>query len=65
MALEDSDFEDKANSPRKVTTDEGTVEERTVEELIKAERHTANRSSSQQVVPFGMSIARTKPGGTV
>lgn len=65
MSYEDQEFKDKAESPKKVRTEEGTVEERSIDELIKSERHTDNRSSAQRQVPFGMSIARTKPGGTV
>lgn len=64
MTIEDSDFEEKADSPRRVTTDEGTVEERSVDELIKADRYNKARRSSTQGPPHGITISRFKPGGS-
>ena len=63
MTINDSDFEEKADSPRRVTTDEGTVEERSIDELIKADKHTQSRAAGDNGPPHGLRISRFKPGG--
>jgi len=63
MTIEDQDFEDNAKSPKQVRTDEGQVLEKSVNELIDADRYTAAKNAT--AVPWGLKIARTKPGGTV
>ena len=63
MTITDGDMEDKAKSPKQVRTDEGQVLERSVDELIKADQYTRGKNAS--AVPWGMKMARTKPGGTV
>lgn len=52
-----------ANTPKRVRTEEGTVEERAVEELIEADRYT--KAGDADKPPWGMKVARSKPGGTV
>ena len=64
MTIEDSDIEDAGKAPRRVRTDEGTVEEKSVQELIDADRYGQDRKASAKV-PWGMRVARTRPGGTV
>ena len=62
MTISESDLENKAKEPKKVRTDEGFIEERSVDELIKADRYKAAQGVLR--VPFGMTIARTKPNST-
>lgn len=56
------DFAGLANAPKRTRTEEGTVEERTIDELIKADQYL-----KQQVAdgaPWGIRVARAKPGST-
>ena len=52
------------NTPLKVVGDEGSVEERKVSELIALDRHIANKQAAGRP-PFGMTISRVAPRGTV
>lgn len=61
MAIEASDIETQAEAPAKVTTDEGTVEERSIGELIKADRY--NRTAAISAAPFGLKCARIQYPG--
>lgn len=63
MSISDDELEDQAATPKQVRTDEGQVLERSVNELIDADRYVGARNAT--AVPWGMKIARTKPGGTV
>jgi len=63
MAITTTEVEDLGKTPKRVRTDEGTVEERSVEDLVKADQFAAVKGAS--AVPWGMRVARTKPGGTV
>jgi len=60
MAIEDSDIEALGQTPKRVRTEEGTVEERSVQELIDADRY-AKTKTAVDAVPWGMRIARSKP----
>lgn len=51
-----------AANPKRVRTEEGTVEERSIGELIEADRYG---KSNPDRVPWGMRIAINKPKGTV
>lgn len=62
MAITQTEIEDKAKEPKKVRTDEGFVEERSVDELIKADKY--KNAQAVMRVPWGLSIARTKPNST-
>lgn len=64
MAVDPEKIEELALAPKRVRTDEGSLEERSVDELIKADRYNQT-ASAQTAVPYGMRIARTKPPGTV
>lgn len=55
------DVVDHVNNPKRVRTEEGSVQERSVDELIKADRYDNAKKASS--VPWGMRIARTQPGG--
>lgn len=63
MAIEETNIEEQALAPKRVRTDEGTVEERPISELIEADRY--NKAAAATAVPWGLKIARVKPGGTV
>lgn len=50
-------------SPKRMRTDEGTVEERTIHELVTGDRYIAAKAATR--APWGMRIARARPMGTV
>jgi hypothetical protein len=54
---------DLATSPRRTTTDEGTVEERPAEDLIAMDRYLTQKDVTAP--PYGMRVARTIPKGPV
>jgi hypothetical protein len=62
MALTDSDFEERAEAPRKVTTVEGTVTERPISDMIKADQHIAARNTPDTPL-HGLRVTRFKPSG--
>ena len=64
MAIDESTIEELASAPKRTTTEEGTVEERPIEETIKGDQYSAAKSAAN-VVPWGIRVARIKPGGTV
>jgi hypothetical protein len=64
MTISQSDIEDAGKAPKRVTTDEGTVEERSVSELIKADQYAkANQAGDNPL--HGLRVSRFKPGGAV
>ncbi len=56
-----ADITNLAKTPRRVSNDEGTVEERAVAELIEADRYEASKQIGTRP-PFGMTVARIRPG---
>jgi len=62
MTISSTDIETQAKAPEKTATDEGTVVERPIDELIQADRY--NKAASVEAVPFGMRVARCKFPGT-
>lgn len=62
--MPDIDVDGAAARPKQVSNDEGAVTERTIPELTEADRYEKARSAGTKV-PFGMTIGRVKPGGTV
>lgn len=54
---------DAAKTPKRVTGDEGTVEERSVQELIDADRFACAKEAAT-AVPYGLRIARIRFPGT-
>lgn len=64
MTISQTDIEDAGKDPKRVRTEEGTVEERSVQELIDADRYGQTKAAAD-AVPWGLRIARVKPGGTV
>ena len=57
------DFTAAALSPKRTRTDEGTVEERSISELIAAQEYI-DKQNAPTAVPWGMKLARVKPGST-
>lgn len=63
MAIDESTIEDAAQDPLRVRNDEGMVEERPIDDLIKADRYSAAKQATARV-PWGLRMARTQPAGT-
>lgn len=64
MAISSDDIEDAGKAPQRVTTDEGTVEEKSVDQLIKADKYS--KASQIPDNPLhGMRVSRCKPAGPV
>lgn len=62
--IDSNDIANLAKAPEQVSTDEGMVRERRVDELIKADQHLANRSVTDLPL-HGFRISRARPGGAV
>ena len=58
-----TDIVSASQNPKRVRTDEGSVEERSIKEMIDADRYDA--ASSVTGVPWGLKMARVKPGGSI
>lgn len=63
--IDDDTISDLATSPQRTRTDEGTVEERPIKEVIEADRYLLTKEAQSGGPPYGMRVARTKPPGTV
>ena len=63
MTISSDDIEEQAQNPKQIQGDEGMVTERSVDELIKADRYSKHSSASSP--PFGLRIGKAKPFGTV
>jgi hypothetical protein len=61
MALTQEELDELARSPKRTTTDEGTVEERDMKDVLDAQA----RIQAPDRPLWGLRIARTKPRGTV
>lgn len=64
MPLDSDQIDNMASAPKRTRTDEGTVEERSADDLIKLDQYSQAKANGNKV-PWGMTVARTKPGGTV
>tara|TARA_Y100000310_G_scaffold278675_1_gene297257 strand:- start:438 stop:632 length:195 start_codon:yes stop_codon:yes gene_type:complete len=62
MAISNDDIEDAGKGPKEVQTDEGTVKERPIDDLIKADQHSQNKQATSQPL-HGLKVSRFKPGG--
>lgn len=60
--MEPKEIEELATAPRKTAGDEGTVEERSVSELIEADRYVASKGATKS--PYGLRMARIRKPGT-
>jgi len=64
MTIDDADIQEQALAPKKTVTDEGSVEERNIDDVIKAKRYLdANQIGDSPL--HGLRISRFKPGGPV
>jgi hypothetical protein len=61
MPLTDEQITEAALRPKRTTTDEGTVEEHSLKDLLAVKNQTA----APETPPWGLRIARTQPRGTV
>jgi len=64
MALSQSEIDDAARNPKKMSGDEGSVEERSIDELIAAKRE-AEKASSLAQPHRGIYFSKAKPFGSV
>lgn len=64
MTISSDDIENAGKDPKKVVTDEGSVEEKHVDQLIKADQY-ANAKSVGSSPLHGLRVSRFKPGGPV
>ena len=64
MGLDRTQIEELGTAPKRTTTEEGTIEERDVKDIVMADQY-ANQKQAADSVPFGIRVARIKPGGTV
>lgn len=55
-------FSEVASAPKRARTQEGTIEERSIDELIKADQY--EKAAAANAPPWGMRVARIKPRGT-
>lgn len=62
MALTQTQLEELALAPEKTVTDEGSVTERPLEELIKADAYLRNLAAPETPL-HGLRISRCKPAG--
>lgn len=61
MATDDitpEDISELAKSPKRITGDEGTVEERSIDELIKADKYQQSQQATKP--PYGLRIGRIR-----
>lgn len=64
MALDQDKIEELAEAPRKVETEEGTVSERSMDEIIKADKYLKSNSAPDGPL-HGLRISKFKPAGPV
>ncbi len=60
---EEIDINEAALGPKSITNDEGTVQERSMYEMINAETRDKGNTAVGRGVPYGIRIARTPRGG--
>lgn len=63
MALSDEELDELAKAPLRTRTDEGSVQERSVDELLKLKNYQ-EAAAAQAGPPYGMKIAKLKFPGT-
>ena len=63
MTIDPDEIEALAQAPKTVQNEEGRVTERSIDEVIKADRHAASKQENVRRPPWGMNIAIAKPGG--
>ena len=63
MATQD-EIDDLTTAPVRTTTEEGTVEERDMEDLIKGDQYSAVKGNAD-LPPWGIRAAKIRPGGAL
>lgn len=58
------DIVSAALGPRRMKTDEGFIEEHKLQDLIEADRYSSQKDGSE-APPYGMRVAKLRPGGSV
>lgn len=64
LSVEDAQLQEIALGPQRTTTEEGTVEERPIKDLIDADKYLLQKQASDSP-PWGIRMARVAPGGAV
>lgn len=64
MALTQAQLDELAAAPKKTVTDEGSVEERTAQELIALDQYSSAKAVTDDPL-HGLRISRCKPAGPV
>jgi hypothetical protein len=62
MAITDAELQELATAPKRTTTDEGTVEERPISEVIEGQ-NKLQANDLGDVPLHGLRVSRCKPGG--
>lgn len=62
--MEPGEIEEAAQAPKKTAGDEGSIEERSIDELIQADRYEQAKQAGANGPPYGMRKARFKKPGT-
>ena len=65
LGMTGEDLAALAATPKKVVGDEGSIEERSISELIKLNNYRHSASCGASKPPFGMRIGVVHPRGTV
>lgn len=63
MSIDSDDINELATAPKRVTGDEGTVEERPIKEVIEADRYGNSKEVTKP--PYGLRISTIRFPGTV
>lgn len=64
MPIDPDTIDELASSPKKTVTDEGSVEERGIDDLIKADQYTSAKAVGDNPL-HGLRISKCMPGGPV
>jgi len=63
--ITDANISDMAKSPKRVTTEEGTMVERSIQDILAAEKFLGAKEGLEAGPPYGLRIAKMKfPGST-
>lgn len=58
------EIDELVTAPKRTTTEEGTVEERTTRELVIGDQYSATKSNVDSS-PWGIRFAKTRPGNAL
>ena len=60
MGIDSDEFDELATAPKRTTGDEGTIEERSTDELIKADQYSATKNANRAVWPAVFQAQETR-----